>query len=884
MAFADPVADPHPLVERAEPLARLGERLDAVRVRRRGGVVLIGGEAGIGKSSLVRAFTASAQARILAGACDPLNTPRPLGPFVDVADEAGGALAEALSTAAAPGPFVAALLRELDGPAPAVLVLEDLHWADEGTLDVLRLLARKLDDTPALVLGTYRDDEVVGTHPLRVALGELPRHAVERLTLAPLTPDGVAGLAEGQGVHLDAAALHQRTGGNPFFVTEVLAAGAGALPETVRDAVLARAARLPPEARVLLDAVAIAPPRVEPWLLEGLVDGDLSQLDAVLASGVLRAERDAVAFRHEIARVAIEEALAPHHRLRLHRAALAALITTPAPRPDYARLAHHAEAAGDADAVLRYAPLAGELAACVGSHREAAAQFARALDHAGAVPPADRAELLERHSYEAYLTDDMATAIASRRRAHAEHRDAGDRLREGDARRWLSRLAWFAGDNATAEAEAALAVELLEGLPAGRELAMAYSNVAQLRMLASQTAEARHWGERAIALAQRLGAREIEAHALNNVGTAELMDGDAAGAEKLERSLALAQADGLEEHVARAYTNLGSIRTLARDLVAARRTIEDGVVYCTEHDLDSWRLYMLGHLAHVHLDLGEWDAAADVAGAVLAHPHVAAPSRVDPLVVLGRLRARRGDPDPWAPLDEALALAEGTGEIQRLGIVGAARAEARWLAGDDAAVRGETERALALAVETGDLRTAGELLAWRRRAGADPHDPPAAGVPDRLVEPAWAAELAGDPAAAAQAWTALRCPYEAALAVAANPDDGGPDAARAALTALQDLGARAAAQRVARLLRERGVRDVRVGPRASTRANAAGLTRREVEVLGLVAEGLRNAQIAERLFLSERTVGHHVSAILRKLDAGSRGQAVAAATRLGLLP
>jgi DNA-binding CsgD family transcriptional regulator len=867
------------LLERADHLARLEGMLDAVRGDCRGSLVLVGGEAGIGKSALVRAFVARLRGtRVLTGACDPLNTPRALGPFVDVADATRGAPAAAIADGAATGPFVAALLAELAGPPPAVLVLEDLHWADEATLDALRLLARRLDRTPVLVVGTYRDDEVDAAHPLRILLGELPRRAVARLPLEPLSPAAVAALAEAHGAAVDAPALHRRTGGNPFYVTEVLAAG-GALPDTVRDAVLARAARLGPGARALLDAVAVVPPRAEPWLLEALA-GDLDALDEALASGVLRAERDAVAFRHEIARVAIEDALAPHRRVRLHRAALAALAAPPSGRPDVARLAHHAEAAGDAGAVLQHAPAAGEQAARVGSHREAAAQFARALAHADALAPTRRAELLERRSYECYLTDRIDDAIAARRAALAEHHAAGDRLRAGDGHRWLSRLAWFSGDNATAEDEAARAVALLEGLEPGPELAMAYSNVAQLRMLAGDVEGTRAWGERAIALAEQLGEAEIRVHALNNVGTAVLVAGDPAGAGPLQASLDLALDLGLEEHVARAHTNLAAGHAGLRAYDDAERHLDAGIAYCVEHDLDAWRLYMLGHSARCALDRGGWDAAADAAAAVLAHPGVAVPSRVAPLTVLGRLRARRGDPDPWTPLDEALALARGAGELQRLGPVAAARAEARWLAGEDAAVAAETDAALALARRRGDGWVAAELLAWRARAGIV--EDAAAMLEDMTsVDPAFAAELGGDAAAAVAQWRARRCPYEAALAALAAGDGSG--LARDAVAELQELGARTAARRAARILRERGVRDVRHGPRAATRGNAGGLTRRELEVLALVAEGLRNGQIADRLFLSERTVGHHVSAILRKLGVATRGQAAAEAVRQGVV-
>jgi DNA-binding CsgD family transcriptional regulator len=832
--------------------------------------VLIAGEAGIGKTALVRAFCADRRA--LATACDALYTPRPLGPFVDLAEEVAGEFADVLEADPAHGELVAALGGELRRRAPAILVLEDLHWADEATLDVLRLLARRIESLPALLVGTYRDDELDRGHPLRTVLGELPAAAVERLALPPLSVAAVGELA-GE-ARVDAGELHRHTAGNPFFVTEVLA-GDGEIPATVRDAVLARVVRLDGAARALLDAVAILPLRAELWLLEALVDGGLGELEACLASGVLRAERNAVRFRHEIARVAVVDAIPPHQRLLLHRRALVALAAASGRRRDLARLAHHAEAADDAAAVLRYAPAAGERAATLGSHREAAAQFARALRYADGLPPTRRAELLERRSYECYLTHRIADALDARVRALDQHRAAGDRLREGDSHRWLSRLAWFEGDNPRAEREARLAVELLEPLGPGRELAMAYSNMAQLRMLSRDHAEALDLGARAIALAERLEATDILAHALNNVGVSTVLSGRATGWALLERSRDLALAGGHEEHAARAYTNLGTMSVDQHDPARALLHLDAGITYCVERDLDAWTLYMTGYRARLELDRGRWDEAASLATAVLRHPRMTAPSRLTPLVVVGRVRARRGDPDPWTPLDEALELARGTGELQRLGPVAIARAEARWLAGEDAEIAAETEVALALAVKQGDRWAAGELYVWRRRAGRRDR----ALALDALAE-APRRELEGAPDRAAALWGALGYPFESALALART---GTQAAQRSALAELQRLGARPAAARVARTLRERGARGLRRGPRAATRENPAGLTPRELEVLELLAAGLRDADIAGRLFLSPRTVAHHVSAILRKLGVRSRSEAGARAARLGIV-
>src|SRR4051794_2655714 len=412
------------LLERSDELARLEAALADTAKRGRGRMLLIGGEAGVGKTSLVRAFCDGQSARVLWGACDAMFTPRPLGPFFEIGEAVNGDLQELVSSEAKPHEVTAALVAEL--ARPAVVVLEDLHWADEATLDVVRLLARRVEAVPALVLASFRDDELDRAHPLRLVLGELG--ATERLTIARLSRDAVTQLAEARGV--DSSGLYGRTAGNPFYVTEVLATGGQEIPPTVRDAVLARAARLEPGARTLLDAVAVAPPQAELWLLEALAPESLPHVDDCLAAGMLTAGQGAVAFRHELARLAIEDSVTPAHALELHRRALAALAEPPSGVPDLARLAHHAEAAADHAAVLRYAPAAASRAASLGAHREAVAQYERALRFAERASLDERADLLERCAHECYLSGQLERALPFGERALSYRREVGDPLRE----------------------------------------------------------------------------------------------------------------------------------------------------------------------------------------------------------------------------------------------------------------------------------------------------------------------------------------------------------------------------------------------------------------------------------------------------------------------
>ena|SRR5436190_850450 len=859
------------LLERGSYLEAL-EECFAETVDGQGRLVLVEGEAGIGKTALVRRFTDEhGDATLLWGACDSLRTPRPLGPLVDIAATTGGPLRELVARGDKPHVIFETFRAELKARRPAIAVLEDVHWADEATLDVLRLLGRRAESTSALVIVTYRDDELDRSHPLRVAVGEIARaHEVRRLQLPALSPDAVADLAA---MHdIDHSQLYRLTGGNPFFVTEVLATGEAAVPPTVRDAVLARATRLSPAARNLIEAVAIAVPRCELWLLEALTGEDIGHLEEALASGMLRAGDHTVEFRHELARIAIEEAIGPHRRREGHLKALRALVHPPSSEPDPGRLSHHAEAAGDGEAVLAFAPAAAQRAASLGAHREAAAHYARALRFAVARPPGERADLLYAEAHERFLTDQNPEAIDALEQAIELYREVGDRLREGASLTALAESLWCPGRTRETAEAAHAAVAVLATMPPGRELAHAYAMLATVYKDADDLELAREWTGRAIELAEKLGDTEILVHALTSLGAVEFALGEESGRERIERSIGLAREAGLDEQVARGLNHLASVALRRRLYGSADRYVDEGVVFTSERGHELYRMYLLAYGARSGLDQGRWHEASEAAAAVLRTPRHSTTPRIISLSVLGRLRARRGDPDVWPALDEAWALAESTGELQRIEPVAVARAEALWLEGRLDEIGPATDAALELALRREASWVVGELACWRWRAGIEEELAPTAAEP-------YAAQVRGEWLRATELWRELGCPYEAALALAAADDE---PSLRRALSELQDLGAASAAALVVRRLREHGVRALPRGPRRATRGNPAGLTPRELEVLLLVSEGLRNAQIADRLFLSERTVDHHVSAILRKLDVRSRGEASAEAARLGL--
>lgn len=863
------------LLERSGQLTELRELFLGVDAGAGGCLVFVTGEAGVGKSALVRKFCDEHAhlARIQWGCCDAFLPARPLGPVSDIAEAIGGRLATLVArTPPAPRPHevVSAWLAELDG-VPAVAVLEDVHWADEATLDLLEVLGRRIHRAPAFVIATLRDDELPRGHQLRAVLGGLATTAaVHRLQVPPLSITGTRHLAARSG--MDGDELHRKTGGNPFFVTEILAANETGVPRTVRDAVLARAGQLSAAAQAALETVAVVPPRATLWLLEALDRDAVSSLDECVGSGMLTEDSTGVAFRHELARLAVENSIPPARRLALHRRTVTALAAPPSGQLDLARLAYHAERAGRPELVSEFAPPAGDQAASLGAHREAAAQYGRALSAGDGLTLRRRAELLERWAYECYVTHELGDAVAGRRQAHACYRDLGDPRKQGDQLRWLSRLYWLLGRYAEADREGRAAVEVLEGLAPGAELAMAYSNLSQLRMLEWDASGSLTWGLRAIRLAKTLDDSATLVHALTNVGAAELVSGADRGRERLERALDMAVQQNLDEHVVRACFNLGVAGVQRRAYDLGEHYLSRGSAHADARGLvgPSWNL--LAWRARMELDQGRWARAGELAGRVLARSHAVPPLRVPAGIVLGLVRTRRGEPGGGRLLDDARSVTGPRGAPQDRVPLAAAIGERAWLRGDPNGAVAEALQAYESVLTTGNDWATGELALWLHRLGATPDPPPEAALP-------YALELAGEWRRASECWDALGCPYEAALALAA----GDETALRESLRRLQELGASPAANLVARRLREHGARGLPRGHQRAARRNPAHLTRREQEILVLMAQGMRNAEIAQRLFVSAKTVDHHVSSVLRKLGARSRGEASAKARQLGLL-
>jgi DNA-binding CsgD family transcriptional regulator/tetratricopeptide (TPR) repeat protein len=850
------------ILERDEELATLSRLLDDLDSSG-GKVVLVRGEAGIGKSALVREFTAAHadEAHVYSGSCDDLLTPQPLGPFWDIArDEAS--LTGPLASADRPGLLDAVLDLVSGSLRPNIMVIEDTHWADEATLDAIKYLGRRIARTNGLLVLTYRDGEVDTDHPLRRVIGDLPPQSVVRLRLGGLSLSAVSAIISESSLIADE--VHAVTNGNPFLVTEMAASGDDAVPSSVQDSVMSRAWKLSPEARDVLKALSVIPERISRIEISDLCGPVESELDECERRGLLEVGADSVAFRHELIRRAVVASMTISETVAANRRVLEVLP----PETNPARLVHHAREASDIDQLVELTPVAARAAAAVGSHREAAQHFRRLRLHLERLDPVAKGPILRDWARQELLVDDIPEAIRLIELALRHYEEAGDVAAVSGVLADAAHFYENAGQRMKALESAGRALDVLGPDADGSDLARALEANGYLAMMAGDIAGVTDFVDRTLAAAGPDIDERIIIRSLNHKGIVTNIANYPDGRVDLDEARERAEAAGQWYEECRALFNHAWAAAESRDLPIASDYVRRGIASSVRHELPGLEGYAIAMHARVLELQGRWDEAEDLAREQFVAAEI---TRMVGLPVIGIIEARTGRHRAASTLKLAWDLSVVADEFQRLGPVAMPVAEHAWITGEAIVPAADIKRVMKQGIDMGFSWTPGSIAMWLWKIGELAEPPSGIAEPYRLV-------IEGEPSAAAAMWSEIGCPYERAIALS----HGDQASQLAALDALESLGATAVAAKLRQALRDQGV-SVPRGRGQKTRDHPAGLTARQAEVLQLLDEGLSNLEMADRLFVSPRTVENHVSAVLAKLDAATREEAVSRAQSAGLL-
>jgi ATP/maltotriose-dependent transcriptional regulator MalT len=947
------------LIGRDQERARLVERLDCA-IAGEGGLILIAGEAGVGKTLLMDELAASTKAPVLRGAAARDSTPA-YGPVVGALRSYLRAVPDGLDDCGPLGEHLRLLLPEL-GPAPegvdtttlreavrcalitvardrgALVLLDDLQWSDAATLELLADLAPTLSEASLLLVGAYRSDELSREHPLRRMRIELRRRqALDEVALEPLDEDGTAAILERELGDPPSRPLvrtvHDRAQGLPFFVEELASAlsaearlqpGAGgvelaggsevSVPETVRDAVLLRCADLSNEGRAAAEAAAIAG---EGFELEAVVElageegvSELLELGLVRESGEGRG-----AFRHALVREALYRDVPWLRRRELHRKVGERLESRDAPGVE---VAPHWLGAHDEQRARRQLMRAAAEFESVHAYRDAAGMARQALE----LWPADedfeeRLAALERHGAWAELAGELADAARSWREASSLHRAAEDGRALATAQRRLGRVCVLQGDRAGAiESLTAAADAFAESGDPG-EAAGDRLTASDFLQFAARHGASLELSRNAAEEARAAGRIDLQSRAMTAEGVVLAKRGEfEPGMKLVEQGLSLALEHNLTTEAIDAYQRLGTTFETAGDYTNARQALTSALDLCKIADDNEPEAGCVACMAYVLRELGEWPRTIEICRELI-DSHEADGVRTIADGSLGYIRGVRGELGPARRL-----LTAGLELARRLDIlsmqVDCAASLAlvadydsdpgealercrflltRWEESEDHhyAVWG-LRLGASLFAQAGQIDEAHACAEGLTRIATDSgHGDALAALAHALGEialaegePELAAEQLGR---AVELHRSLRIPAERAqilhragiaLAAAGERELAVERHAEAYRLARQ-LAARPLAGRAASAIEELGESvEQRLG-RVASDGEGSPLTRRELEVVRLVADGRTNREIAAELFLSPRTVDMHVRNILAKLDCRSRVEASIKAGEAGLL-
>lgn len=804
-----------------------------------GAAFSISGESGAGKTSLVTQICSTVQGiRVLRVTCDPLDTPRPLGPIKDL----GVGRAPAMLSEVCEAAFAHL------GAEPTLLIVEDLHWADVASSDVLRFLCRRIESMPLVMLLTHR--ELDPQAPARTLLAE----QVSRIELPPLSLDAIAEMVAGTG--LDPMQVHAVTGGNPYFATEVSRDPDLPIPATVRDAVLARTTKVTATDFEILQLIAASPDRLSDNALPAL-HIDHPTLRRLMHTDLLDWRSEGIVFRHELARRAVESTIPPGGIGHLHARLLDALERLDSVDPSV--LTHHAVAAQDHERAARHAVAAAEDAIRGGAHTEAVAYYEIARRHQRSAGPRERAELLLALANEQYMISRLPDAIATVNATFPLWTELGDARGLATAHTAVGVYEYYSAQRRRAESHLARASEIAQETGATDTYGHAQIQRAFLAFMRGDVADTHSL----LAESDTTPDELIRLWNLVVSDSAALSGGDTASRSRLLTHMETARAFGFDELASTVYSQIASLDVEQGRYRAADRVLADGLPFTVERDIQICRHWQTAVRSRLHLTRGQWSGALEDAGAVIEANGMPI-ATLWPHLVKVLVPLRCGAPFDESDLEDAWGLADRIDEpLRRLAVL-AALAEVSWMTGDP------DERVIA--ADPLDLPgtewASGCLAVWRMRLGL-----PSATGP--LAEP-YRLSIEGRHADAARWWYDAGDHFSAAMSWLYS------DEPARGVTMLDGLGALGTADRARAMLREQGHSELPHRPRHATRVNPGGLTNRQLEVARLVADGLSNAEIAARLYISSKTADHHVSAVLAKLGLTSRREVLAQSAELGL--
>ena len=858
------------LIERDSFLALLRAQLKNVAAGE-GHSIFMSGEAGIGKTALVKTFCKEQKndGNIYQGACDALFTPRPLAPLYDIMWQVNRDLWPNGNAPEERSALFAGFFRELSKQKEkSIIVFEDIHWADEATLDFIKFFVRRISQLRCLFILTYRDDEIHSLHPLKNVLGQLPPDSFTRLKITPLSRPAVEKMAEKKGYNGED--VYSISGGNPFYVNEILASYSVGVPDNIKDAILSIYNRQDKKTKYVWEILSILPTGFGRKYFEKTEPSYAASVQISLDAAILVLRDEMLFFKHELYRRTVEASLSPLTRIGYNKKILDVLLESYKKNRQIEKIVHHAKNANEYDTVVQYAPLAARQAAAVGAHTEAARLFLTAIEYYQGNDKDVLIEFYEGYAYECYLTSNNKEGIIYARKSLDLLKEKNDTEKTGNCLRFLSRLWWFAGNRKNAEQFAEQAIEVLSEGPSSSSKAMAFSNMSQLKMLSDQSAECISWGEKAIAIARELGDEETLCHALNNVGAMQMQirASTQQGAGLLQQSLEIALKNSYHDHVARAYCNIAGTNCAVKNYSVAAKTLEEGIDYCEERDLDAYTYYMLSWKARLHFETGAWKEACRIAENLLKNENHAYAVKIAALTVLAKIKIRKGDPDAIPLLLEAKTMAFETMELQRIIPVWIGLLEYEWITGKALIEPVVIDNTINMINGKGNIFRNYEFAFWLRKAGKQQ-------LPLSEMYEGYDLGTATKALKAAAIWKKAGSPYMEALALF----EGSEHDKRKAITIVQGLGAEAVYEKMKLEMRISGIKSIPRGIRKTTQANPAFLTGRELDVLALLKEGLQNKEIADKLFIAAKTVDNHISSIFFKLNVKSRTKAVTEAVR-----